>query len=53
MATKRVISWLGTERGRGFSFFLATASSVGVFLSYALPNTFCIEEYRDIVRLYK
>ncbi|KAI4469906.1 hypothetical protein MML48_1g14533 [Holotrichia oblita] len=45
--------FLLTQRGKRFCFGLVCTTTAGTILAKYFPNTFFLEQYRDVVRLYK
>lgn len=53
MNFKGVGDFFLTQRGRQLCFGLTCVAGLGVCTIKYLPNTFFLDQYRDVVRLYK
>ncbi|GJQ76991.1 hypothetical protein Trydic_g15186 [Trypoxylus dichotomus] len=53
MVLERFANFLLTPKGKNLCFGLAFTAGAGVFSLKFFPNTFLLDQYRDVVRLYK
>ncbi|CAH0546937.1 unnamed protein product [Brassicogethes aeneus] len=53
MSSRKIFNWFITENGRKFSFYAAGAASTCAMLLNFLPQTILLEQYKDLVQLYK
>lgn len=53
MSFKNFGGWLLTERGRQTCFGLSCLAGITTLSVKYLPNTFFLDTYKDVIRLYK
>lgn len=49
----KVTTWLLTDAGKRFCYYLTGGSSIAVMCSLSLPHTICLDKYKDFLHLYK
>lgn len=50
---ERLGEWFLRESGKKFVFGSAVATSISIAAVNILPHTFLLDQFRDVVRLYK
>ncbi|KAG5886565.1 hypothetical protein JTB14_011277 [Gonioctena quinquepunctata] len=53
MSFQKVSSWLLTDAGKKLSFYAAGTVTVGTLAAHFLPQTILLDQYKNIVQLYK
>lgn len=53
MASKRLLDYLVTERGRQFTLKVVACTGMAMFSVQYLPNTVGISKFREFVQAYK
>lgn len=53
MTTQKIANWFLTDVGKKFCYYGTATVSTCVLLANFLPHTLLLDQYKDIVHLYK
>lgn len=50
---QKLANWFVSENGRRIMSYAACTTGVGIITAYSLPNTILLDQYEEVVHLYK